>query len=83
MTSQFMFCPEKILVNKERLTLEGISQYHINVKHNHWKYDVLTDIYTTIQIAQCIIYINSKTFDGCISKFIERQLSCGGRSTVT
>lgn len=60
MTSQFMNEPEKILVNKERLTLEGISQYHINVKHNHWKYDVLTDIYTTIQIAQCIIYINSK-----------------------
>ena len=25
-----------------------------------WKYDVLTDIYNTINIAQCIIYINSK-----------------------
>ncbi len=28
-------------------------------KHN-WKYDVLTDIYNSINITQCIIYINSK-----------------------
>ena len=52
--------PERLLVNKDSLTLEGISQYYINVRHNNWKYDVLTDIYNTINIAQCIIYINSK-----------------------
>ena len=52
--------PERILVKKEQLTLEGIQQFYINVKHNNWKYDVLTDIYNTINIAQCIIYINSK-----------------------
>jgi translation initiation factor 4A len=60
LSEKFMDTPEKILVNKESLTLEGISQYHINVKHHNWKYDVLTDIYNTINIAQCIIYINSK-----------------------
>ncbi len=60
LTTKFMNNPERLLVNKESLTLEGISQYYINVKHNHWKYDVLTDIYNTINIAQCIIYINSK-----------------------
>jgi translation initiation factor 4A len=59
-TEKFMNSPERILVKKEQLTLEGISQYYINVKHNNWKYDVLTDIYNTINIAQCIIYINSK-----------------------
>jgi translation initiation factor 4A len=59
-TDKFMNSPEKILVKKEQLTLEGISQFYINVKHNNWKYDVLTDIYNTINIAQCIIYINSK-----------------------
>ena len=57
---KFMDNPEQILVKKESLTLEGISQYFINVKHHNWKYDVLTDIYNTINIAQCIIYINSK-----------------------
>jgi len=59
-TDKFMNSPERILVKKEQLTLEGISQYYINVKHNNWKYDVLSDIYNTINIAQCIIYINSK-----------------------
>ena len=60
LSQQFMNKPEKILVNKESLTLEGISQFYINVKNHTWKYDVLTDIYNTINIAQCIIYINSK-----------------------
>jgi len=60
LSKQFMSEPEEILVKKESLTLEGISQYYINVKHNNWKYDVLTDIYNTINITQCIIYINSK-----------------------
>lgn len=60
LTEKFMNNPERILVNKEELTLEGISQYYINTKVNHWKYDVLTDIYDSIQISQCIIYINSK-----------------------
>jgi translation initiation factor 4A len=60
LSTKFMNNPQQILVNKETLTLEGISQYYINVKHSQWKYDVLTDIYNTINIAQCIIYINSK-----------------------
>tara|TARA_B100000214_G_scaffold375465_1_gene361956 strand:- start:12836 stop:13993 length:1158 start_codon:yes stop_codon:yes gene_type:complete len=59
-TSNFMNNPEKILVKKEELTLEGITQFFINIKVNDWKYDVLTDLYDTINIAQCIIYINSK-----------------------
>jgi len=60
LSEKFMDTPVKILVNKEALTLEGISQYYINVKNHNWKYDVLTDIYNTINITQCIIYINSK-----------------------
>ena len=56
----FMNNPEKILVKKEELTLEGITQFYVNMKVNDWKFDVLTDLYDTINIAQCIIYINSK-----------------------
>ena len=60
LSDNFMNTPEKILVKKEELTLEGITQYYINIKVNDWKYDVLTDLYDTINIAQCIIYINSR-----------------------
>ena len=60
LSDNFMNQPQKILVKKEALTLEGITQFYINIKINDWKYDVLKDLYDTINIAQCIIYINSK-----------------------
>ena len=60
LTDKFMAQPERILVNKDKLTLEGILQFYINVKVNDWKFDTLIDIYDTINVSQCIIYINSK-----------------------
>jgi translation initiation factor 4A len=59
-TRQFMNNPEKILVKNEELTLEGIKQFYIDSKQNHWKLDILLDIYNTISITQCIIYVNTK-----------------------
>lgn len=60
MTTSFMNSPASILVNKEALTLEGITQFYINMKVSEWKYDILKDLYNTISISQCIIYFNSK-----------------------
>ena len=60
LTTKFMNEPENILVKKEELTLEGIQQFYINVKHSDWKYDVITDLYDVINVGQCIVYINSK-----------------------
>jgi len=60
LSGNFMNDPEKILVKKENLTLEGISQYYINVKRHTWKFETLIDIYSAINISQCIIYINHK-----------------------
>jgi translation initiation factor 4A len=60
LTDKFMNEPHKVLVKKEALTLEGIQQFFVNVKHNDWKYDVITDLYDTINVGQCIIYLNSK-----------------------
>jgi translation initiation factor 4A len=60
LSEKFMNNPEKILVKKEQLTLEGITQFYINIRVNEWKFDVLKDLYDTINISQCIIYINSK-----------------------
>ena len=73
LTNKFMNNPKKILVKKEELTLEGIKQFYINVKHNNWKYDVLTDIYNTINIAQCIIYINSKNKINTIYDYLTKD----------
>ena len=60
LTDKFMNNPERILIKKESLTLEGIQQFFININHDDWKYDVIVDLYDTINIGQCIIYMNSK-----------------------
>uniref|UniRef100_A0A6C0FBT8 RNA helicase n=1 Tax=viral metagenome TaxID=1070528 RepID=A0A6C0FBT8_9ZZZZ len=60
LTDKFMNNPERILVKRESLTLEGIQQFFVNINHDDWKYDVIADLYDTINIGQCIIYMNSK-----------------------
>ena len=59
-TTNFMNNPENILIKKENLTLEGIAQYYVNVNVPQWKYDILKDIFSTVNISQCIIYFNNK-----------------------
>ena len=77
LTNKFVREPEKILVQKENLTLDGIIQFYINVKHSDWKYDTLIDIYETINVSQCIIYINSKNrlIDIC-NGLKDKRISC-------
>ena len=60
LTENFMNNPERLLVNRDEITLEGIKQFYINLKQYNWKFDVLYDIYDTINITQSIIYVNSK-----------------------
>jgi len=60
LTDQFMNNPDKILVKSDSLTLEGIQQFYIGLKQYKWKFDVLMDIYNTINVTQSIIYVNSK-----------------------
>ena len=60
LTNLFMNEPETLLINKDELTLEGIKQFYIDLKQYNWKFDVLYDIYETINITQSIIYVNSK-----------------------
>ena len=61
LTNYFMDDPAMLLVNKDELTLEGIKQFYIDLKQYNWKFDVLYDLYETINITQSIIYVNSKT----------------------
>ena len=50
----------RILVKKERLTLEGINQYYIPIEEEEWKLEALMQLYMKMEINQCIIYVNSK-----------------------
>lgn len=60
MTRKFMNDPVKILVKRDELTLEGISQFYISVEKEEWKFDTLCDLYDTLTITQAVIFCNTK-----------------------
>lgn len=59
LTEKFMRNPNKILVNSEMLTLEGIKQYYIAIDDDHFKYLTIKDLFQTVSLSQTIIYCNS------------------------
>merc|ERR1711979_132545 len=59
-TKKFMRSPIRILVKKEELTLEGIKQFYINVEKEEWKLETLCDLYETVTITQCVIFLNTR-----------------------
>lgn len=72
LTNLFMKDPAKILVKDDELTLEGIRQYYVYLKKED-KLDVLLQIYKGVEIAQAIIYCNSKkTCDNVAKEMRER-----------
>jgi len=60
MTKNFMKEPIKILVKQEEVTLEGIRQFFINCEKREWKLDTLLDLYDTLNIAQAMIFCNTR-----------------------
>jgi translation initiation factor 4A len=58
--NKFMQNPTKIMVKKEKLTLEGIKQFYIDCEKNEYKFETLCDLYSLISVSQTIIYCNSK-----------------------
>lgn len=49
----------KILIKNEMLTLDGITQFFINVEREDWKFDTLLDLFGTISACKTIVYINT------------------------
>jgi translation initiation factor 4A len=60
LTKDFLVDPVKILVPEEKLTLDGIKQYYIDVDRYDYKLDTLMDLFDALSVAQCIIYCNTK-----------------------
>ena len=86
-TKHFIRNPINILVNKERLTLEGIKQFYIDCEKNEYKLETLCDLYSILTISQSIIYCNSyKSVDILTRKLQDRNfaVSCiHGNMSVT
>lgn len=60
LTSKFMRNPIQILIEPEKLTLNGIKQYCVDIEKNEYKFDILCDLYNVLSLSQSIIYCNSR-----------------------
>lgn len=59
-TERFMRDPVTILVKKEAVTLEGIEQFYVALDREEHKLSALCDLYETLSITQCIIFVNTR-----------------------
>ena len=51
---------KKILLERDKLSVELIKQFKVNVHKEDYKFSTLADLYKKLQIGQCIIFVNSK-----------------------
>lgn len=58
LTDKFMNDPYKIIVKKEELSLECISQYFIALENDNHKYATLKELFEFLTITQCIVFVN-------------------------
>ncbi|KAH7824836.1 putative eukaryotic initiation factor 4A [Monocercomonoides exilis] len=57
---QILNDPVQILVPRDELTLDGLRQFYVAVEKEEFKEEALFDLYDSIQVAQCVIFCNSK-----------------------
>lgn len=59
LTTKFMRDPVEILVEKEKISLDGIKQFYVKLREQD-KFGCLMDLYQNMSITQCLIYCNSR-----------------------
>ena len=60
LSNKLMTDPVRILIKKDELTLEGIKQFYIDVESEFNKFEVMSELYHTLTIAQSMIYCSTK-----------------------
>ena len=57
----FMNNPVKILIEKERLTLDEISQFYVMIENEKFKYETFKELYNIVSVGQAIVYTNTQS----------------------
>lgn len=65
--------PLQILIDKEKLTLDGIQQFYVNVDTELWKLETLCDLYGVISVSQTMIYVNTVNKAEDLKKKLEQK----------
>ena len=59
MSNRILQNPVQIRVKAEELSLKAIQQYYVALPNDDLKYNTITDLFSVINVTQCIIYCNS------------------------
>jgi len=70
LTKAFMKEPNKILLKKERVTLDGINQYFVFCEEDRFKLAVINDLYKYLSVSQTIIFCNVKQRVNDLNEFL-------------
>lgn len=65
--------PVRILLPPEKVTLEGIRQWFVEVEQDQYKFDCLCDLYQHFMINQAIIYCNQRTKVEWLAKRLQQE----------
>ena len=81
LTNKFMIEPIRFLKERDELSLRGITQYKIEIPSDEMvdntKIDILLDIYGKMEIAQAVIFCNTRKKVDIISQKLKSQdFSC-------
>jgi len=62
MAQRFMHNPLRIQEEeeKEALTLTGLRHFHCVIEQEEWKFDTISDLYETLQMAHTVVYCNTR-----------------------
>jgi len=61
LSQQFMRNPVEILVQAEKLHVEALAQFYVNVESERNKYATILDLYDCVSVSKVIIFCNRKS----------------------
>lgn len=59
LTELFLNNPVKILVEKEKVSVDGIKNYFVSAGTDDNKYQILDELYRSVTVTQTVIFVNS------------------------
>jgi translation initiation factor 4A len=59
-TKKFLRDPIRMLVDREKLTLEGISQFYVSCRETADKVSIIVDLFSQISLQQTVMFCNSQ-----------------------
>merc|ERR1712217_318274 len=59
-TARLTSNPVYIMIEGDKLTLDGIRSFYVAIEREEWKLDTLMDLYETLTITQCVCYCRAE-----------------------